>query len=1045
MKVVAFRPFVGILALAATFAACETKSPTDDPGTEQGTLALAVGVTTVTLEQGGTATIPVTITRGGGFTGSVTVNVEGVPAGVSSSEVTIAAGATTGTATLTANATATPGAANLTVRAHGTNVPDATKPVALNTTVRGTYTLAATPATLSVAAGGTVRTDISAVRVNNFGGGVAVTATAPAGLTATLLPGVIGPTLPSAGLDIAVAGTVAPGTYNVTVQGVTAGLANQTVTVVVTVTAPGSFTMTANPATLNIAQGAQATSTITIARTGSFTAPVALTANATAAMTVSFNPASVTGTTSVVSITVSAGLAPGTYPVVVNGNATGVAQQSTTISVTVPTAAPTPALSLAVLPSPIAVVAGASGNATLNISRLGGFTGAVSVTADAAPAGLTVGINPTSVATGASTAAISVSALGSVAAGTYNITLRANGTGVAEAVVTVPVTVSAAPGTLGIAVAPTAVSVAAGASANTTLTATRGGSFTGAVALTADAAPAGITVAFTPASIAGGSATSTIAISAASSVAPGTYNVTVRANGTGVTEQSVVIPVTVTAAGGFTMAIAPTSLSVAAGASGATTLTLTRTNGFTGTVNLTATAPAGVTVTFTPSAVTALTSTVSVAVAGGTAAGLQNVTIRANATGLAEQTVALPVTITAGQVTSGNVTFNFCGSSGIPLFVAAKNGGGPWQPVGAAGNGSYSFQIDALGSISYVVPVTGGGFRTEVFSGTTADLQRQGAGLCAQLTGAGKVVNGTVTGINADGTHVVMAGLGKAQGTVVGSNVTFNDVDNGTVDLIAGRTAVGFDLGTFLPTATTDKMVLRRNLNPAAGSTLPVIDMSTGFTPAQATATLTNLGAGPSDFTTGAYLYSTANGSYGAYGITSSGPSTTRPWYGVPAAQQVAGDLHVVTFAASGQSDATNSRVVTVVSTIVKALTFAFGPLLNAPTVSVVGTAPYVRLRAVLAIQAQYGNQFIASYQQQGATPRTVNVSATSGFTGSATATLEIPDLSGVAGWNNTWGLVAGVSTPWSVSATGYSNGTPTTFVDGNIYMSASKTGTITP
>ena len=85
--------------------------------------------------------------------------------------------------------------------------------------------------------------------------------------------------------SVGVAASVAPGTYHVAIQGVTAGLTNQTATVAVTVAAPGAFTIVATPAAVSVAQGATGTSTVTVTRTNGYAQPVAMTATAPAAAT----------------------------------------------------------------------------------------------------------------------------------------------------------------------------------------------------------------------------------------------------------------------------------------------------------------------------------------------------------------------------------------------------------------------------------------------------------------------------------------------------------------------------------------------------------------------------------------------------------------------------------------------------------------------------------------------------------------------------------------------------------------------------------------
>lgn len=89
-------------------------------------------------------------------------------------------------------------------------------------------------------------------------------------------------------------------------------------------------------------------------------------------------------------------------------------------------------------------------------------------------------------------------------------------------------------------------SIVQGDSATATVTITRAGGFTGAVSLIVEGAPGSVTTQFTNATIAGGSTGSTVTVVVARAVAPGTYPLTVRAEGSGVTTQTATLSLVVT-------------------------------------------------------------------------------------------------------------------------------------------------------------------------------------------------------------------------------------------------------------------------------------------------------------------------------------------------------------------------------------------------------------------------------------------------------------------------------------------------------------------
>jgi hypothetical protein len=62
------------------------------------------------------------------------------------------------------------------------------------------------------------------------------------------------------------------------------------------------------------------------------------------------------------------------------------------------------------------------------------------------------------------------------------------------------------------------------------------------------------------------------------------------------------------------------------------------------------------------------------------------------------------------------------------------------------------------------------------------------------------------------------------------------------------------------------------------------------------------------------------------------------------------------------------------------------------------------------------------------------------------TATLEVPDLSAVVGWNSAWGLTTGVSTQWTALGIRYSSGNAMgEWTDGATWAAAVRSGSITP
>lgn len=704
-----------------------------------------------------------------------------------------------------------------------------------------------------------------------------------------------------------------------------------------------------------------------------------------------------------------------------------------------------PSFTLTVGTSALSVAQSASGTVNVTIARAGGFVGAVTLSVDGLPTGVSV---PTvTIPAGSTTGQLVFTANATATVGGSAPTITATGQSVTGRTATLALTVTQTvvdPGTFTLTATPIAVSALPGANATATIQITRGGGFTQAVALTATT-PAGITATFAPTSTTGNESTLTLAVGAG--VALGDYTVTVRGNATGLTERTTTLTLSVTAAPSFTMAVNPATITVQAGQQGSATADLVRSGGFAGAVAITATAPAGLTVTPNPTSVVAAQSTLTVAVAGGTAAGNYTVTVRGNATGQTERTATLTVTVTAAPSGgSGNTTWTFCPTFGVPLWFAKQDGSGAWTRVTASGN-AYAFDINAAkGGVAYVL-TEGAGTGLYVFYGTQAELQARGGQLCASGTGATKTVNATAAGLPLLSQALLSLGSALATVTAPTTAVQWTNVQPGSMDLIAGLSTI--TIGGSGATFTPSRMFLRRGVTPTDGGNLGTIDFNgaESFAPATATLTLANSNA---EYTAILESYVTNNNTFGTYFIDAGATGTSRTITGVPGAKQVAGDLHFINVSAVPTLDPSNTatRNVGLLFATLGNKTMTFGPALTIPTVSTLATAPYARVQASYAVQAEYNRYFTGDFQQT-SNNRHSQIQMTSGWlAGAANAQLAVPDLSAVTGWNNAWGLATGVSTHWTVTATGWSGAggiISTPYVEGATYLSGTKQGDITP
>ncbi len=199
------------------------------------------------------------------------------------------------------------------------------------------FSLAAAPASVSVAQGSSGTSTISVTPINGFTGSVTLSASGlPAGVTATFGTN---PATSTSVLTLTASTTATTGAATVTITG-TSGTLTHTATVSLTVTAAAApnFSLSASPASLTVTQGTAGNSTITVTPSGGFTGSVTLSASGLpAGVTASFgtNPAT---STSVLTLTASATATTGAATVTVTGTS-GTLSHSTTIALTVASSA----------------------------------------------------------------------------------------------------------------------------------------------------------------------------------------------------------------------------------------------------------------------------------------------------------------------------------------------------------------------------------------------------------------------------------------------------------------------------------------------------------------------------------------------------------------------------------------------------------------------------------------------------------------------------------------------------------------------------------
>ena len=504
---------------------------------------------------------------------------------------------------------------------------------------------------------------------------------------------------------------------------------------------PPSFTITASPSSLTIAQGAQGKSTITTTISNGFDRAINLSATGVPnGTTVSFNPNPIAAPgngSSTMTINVGANTAVGTYPITVTGNGGG-QQHSTTVTLTVTVP---PDYSISANPAAVSVAQGSQGTSTITTTISGSFNSAINLSASGVPNGTTVSFNPNPIAApgnGSSTMTINVGA--NTAVGTYPVTVTGNGGGIQHST-TVTLTVTVPPD-YSISANPAAVSVAQGSQGTSTITTTISGGFNSAINLSATGVPNGTTVSFNPNPIAApGNGSSTMTINVGANTAVGTYPVTVTGNGGGI-QHSTTVTLTVTVPPDYSISANPAAVSVAQGSLGTSTITTTISGGFNSAINLSATGvPNGTTVSFNPNPIAAPgngSSTMTINVGANTAVGTYPITVTGNGGGIQHSTTvtltvtvppdysisANPAAVSVAQGSQGTSTITTTISGGFNSAINLSAAGVPNgttvsfnpNPIAAPGNGSSTMTINvgantAVGTYPITVTGNGGGIQ----------------------------------------------------------------------------------------------------------------------------------------------------------------------------------------------------------------------------------------------------------------------------------------------------------------------------------------------
>jgi len=356
-----------------------------------------------------------------------------------------------------------------------------------------------------------------------------------------------------------------------------------------------------------------------------------------------------------------------------------------------------------------------------------------------------------------------------------------------------------------------------------------------------------------------------------------------------------------------------------------------------------------------------------------------------------------------------NVLLDFC-SNDTPVWFAFQAEGGQWTQLSPNTEGTYSFQANNHTALAFVRQ-SGGDYRTEIIYATSTDLEKISGQACLEEGGT-KQVNGTIAGLGVAQSAFVTMNFSSVKLDPPQASFSLVQLAERPLDVVASRANV---------TATTqsaDRIIIRRSRNFVNNASMPVLDFASAeaLIPTTFTTTISGLGAGETTLLQNNFFsqLETSQTLFALAGVANGSTSVV----GVPATTLAAGDYHdLFAFGVTATGIVRGSeRFFHAPSN----QTLALSGTLAAPLVTTLGTTPYVRLRAELARQSEYGGAMNVEYSQQHSnfTVTTVSLSATEAYFDAHRWVVDIPDLSNVAGWQNSWGLISGGGAiDWNVSA----------------------------
>ncbi|AIC15154.1 InlB B-repeat-containing protein [Nitrososphaera viennensis] len=393
------------------------------------------------------------------------------------------------------------------------------------------FAIAVAPDSLTVEQGKTGTASITVSPLNSFSDTVFLSASGlPQAASYLIKPSSGNPPYAST-LTVQVGSTTPVGVYTITITGddKNGRVHSATLTLQVNAASNQDFTIAVSTKTVTLQQGSSAaTNSITVSPVNGYDRTVTLeTSGFPAGVTYSYSPLSAKPSfTSTLTIGSAANTPTGTYVITVKGSDdTGKVHSDTfTLQITAQ-----PDFDLSVNPSSLNLQSGGSGSSVVSVTSLNGYSGQVSLSLSGLPNGATASFSKPS-GSPSFTSVLDINA-GTANAGTYNLIVTGTGSGGGKTKSTqLTLTIQETSFDFSLALGSSSVNIQQGGSSSNTVTISPINGYNKIVSLSVSGIPSGVSASFNPQS--GVPAfTSTMSISASTSATPGSYPVTVQAQG----------------------------------------------------------------------------------------------------------------------------------------------------------------------------------------------------------------------------------------------------------------------------------------------------------------------------------------------------------------------------------------------------------------------------------------------------------------------------------------------------------------------------------